>query len=381
MVVKPLLVPWAASALFLASVVAVSKASAQSAHTLSYGTPADVGMSAAALKGAMGLYEEAVARGDIVGAVVLVARHGRVVLHEAVGWLDQGQDIPMQRNTMFHMASNTKAVIATAIAKLAEEERLDYAQLVREHLPEWDNYRAGFINISHLLSHSSGLRIPTLFLPPATENTSLRTAAARYGAVGAAVVPGETYSYSNPGYNTLAALIEIASGVLLEDYLDTAIYTPLGMVDSYNYREGHQLEGKLDRVGPVYYRRDADGRWVPGQAVEIPFARGSGGMVSTAWDYALFCQMLLNGGVYDGTKVLDSESVALMMSPKIEGEGFAYGYGWVLADGVASHAGSDGTSAWIDSNRGIIGLVFTQTPGGGASDRRFRQLVNLAIEP
>ncbi|MEM8557452.1 MAG: serine hydrolase domain-containing protein [Bacteroidota bacterium] len=338
-------------------------------------------MSAAVLDGAVGLYEEAVERGDLVGAVVLVARHGRVVVHEAIGYSDKEADRAMDRATLFHMASNTKPVVAAAIATLVEDEALAYTDLVRTHIPEWDNYRAGFIRIEHLLAHTAGFRIGSLFLPPMEANTSLQRAAARFGEVGAEVTPGTTYRYSNPGYNTLGALIEIASGQSLEAYLDAALYTPLGMDDAYNYRADHPLGGKRDRLGPVYYQRDEDGDWLPSQAYTIPFARGSGGMVTTAWDYALFCQMLLNGGTHNGTTVLDPESVTAMLTPKTETPHAAYGYGWVLSNGIASHGGSDGTYAWIDPERGLIGLVFTQTPNGLPPVARFRDLVNLAIEP
>ncbi len=373
-----------------------SRAESQQARVLSYGEPEDVGMSSAVLQGAVGLYEEAVERGDLVGAVVLVARNGRVVLHQAIGSKDKEQGLPMERNTMFRMASNTKPVIATAIAQLVEQDQLAYDHLVREFIPEWDNYRAGFISVNHLLSHSSGLRISSLFLQPLMEPSrdhpgasTLQLEAARFGTVGAAVTPGETYSYNNPGYNTLGALVEIASDQLLEDQLRARIYAPLGMADSYNHRAGHELDGKLDRMGSVYYRRGASGEWepggTPGGPVAYPFARASGGMVSTAWDYAIFCQMFLNGGIYDGVRILEPESVKRMTSPKIHisGEGDEasyYAYGWRVTDGAYGHGGSDGTNAWVDPERGIIGLVFTQTPRGPNPLGRFRELVNLSIE-
>ena len=116
-----------------------SRAESQQARVLSYGEPEDVGMSSAVLQGAVGLYEEAVERGDLVGAVVLVARNGRVVLHQAIGSKDKEQGLPMERNTMFRMASNTKPVIATAIAQLVEQDQLAYDHLFREFIPEWDN--------------------------------------------------------------------------------------------------------------------------------------------------------------------------------------------------------------------------------------------------
>ena len=374
-----------AIALILTIGVLAPDLQSQEAQTLSYGAPEDVGMSAAVLTGALGVYEEAIERGELVGVVVLVARRGRIVLHEALGWRDKEEGLPMERNTLFRMASNTKPLVATGIAKLVEQSRLEYTDLVRTHIPEWDNYRAGFITVGQLLSHSSGLRISSLFLQPLAANTTLQKEAARFGSVGASVPPGETYSYSNPGYNTLAALVEIGSGQLLEDYLKDIAYRPLGMADSYNHQAGHKLDGKLNRMGAVYYERGSNGEWepggTPGGPVAYPFARGSGGMISTAWDYAGFCQMFLNGGIYNGVRILEPETVELMTSPKIQvSGGGGYGYGWRITDGIYGHGGSDGTNAWVDPERGIIGLVFTQTPRGRVSLDRFRQLVNLSIE-
>ena len=152
--------------LLVAVGMAATGTNAQQARTLSYGQPTDVGMSPAVLDGAVGLYREAVERGDLVGAVVLVVRQGRIVVHEAIGLRDQERGLLMEPDTLFRMASNTKPVVATAIAQLVEQGKLGYADLVSEHIPEWDNYRAGFITVGQLLSHSSGLRIRTLFLNP-----------------------------------------------------------------------------------------------------------------------------------------------------------------------------------------------------------------------
>ena len=195
---------------------------------------------------------------------------------------------------------------------------------VRKHIPSFDNYRAGFIQIRHLLNHTSGFRIGTLFLQPYMQPSAehpdapnLKLEAARFGEVGAEVLPGTSYSYSNPGYNTLGALVEIASGQSLESFLDDRIYTPLGMDDSYNHELPEKLDGKLDRMGAVYYER-RNGEWVPGWEAgdrpQVPFVRASGGMISTAADYAIFCQMFLNGGVYDGARILAEATVERMTS-------------------------------------------------------------------
>ncbi len=383
--------------LWLVSFLAPAPVTAQET-VITRASPAEAGMSAGVLAGGVALYDEAIERGDLVGAVLLVARDGKVVLHEALGWRDKARGIPMEPGTMFRMASNTKPPVATAVAMLVEDGKLAYEDLVREHMPMWDNYRAGFINIGHLLSHASGLRIPTLFLQPYMEPSAehpdaptLQLEAARFGAVGAEAIPGTTYSYNNPGYNTLGALVEMASGMPLEAYLDEEIYTPLGMHDSYHHEVDEKMDGKLDRMGVVYYERDGEGGWMPGwtpgDPPQVPFVRASGGMISTADDYVIFCQMFLNGGVYDGERIISEETVELMTSPRIrtnpgsEGPARYYGYGWsVSEDGVYSHGGSDGTDAFVDPSQNLIVLVFTQTPRGPNPLDRFREIVNQAIE-
>jgi CubicO group peptidase (beta-lactamase class C family) len=366
--------------------------------TLSPGTPADVGMDPDILNAGVKLFEKAVARDELRGVVLLVARNGKVVLHDAIGWRNKEQKLPMEKDTMCRMASNTKPVIATAISMLVEQKKLNYDDNVRNYIPSFDNYQSGFIKIRHLLTHTSGFRIYSLFMNPLMEKSeahpdapNLRLEAARFGEVGADEIPGTTFSYSNPGYNTLGALIEIASGENLEQFLKEKIYKPLGMNDSYNHEIAEKLDGKLNRMSVVYDKTKEgwNARWKPGDPPDFPFVRASGGMISTAWDYAIFCQMFLNKGIYNSKRILKPETVALMTSPqtasiyseqeKAERDSF-YGYGWsVSKDGVFSHGGSDGTFAWVDPNRQIIGLVFTQSPGGKNPRDKFMELVKIAI--
>lgn len=361
--------------------------------TLTRGTPDEVGMSPAVLEAGVGLYREAVARGDLVGAVLLVARNGKVVLHEAVGSRNWESKLPMEKNTMFRMASNTKPVISTAVSILAERGKLQYSDPVRQYIPSFDNYKSGFITIDQLLSHTSGFRINTLFVQPYMAKSaehpdapSLQLEVARFGAVGATVTPGTSYSYSNPGFNTLGALIEITGGKPLEVFLRDEIYKPLGMVDTYNHEIASKLDGKLDRMGAVYYTQK-DGKWVvgwkPGDTAQVPFVRASGGLISTAWDYAIFLQTFLNGGSYGNVTLVKPETVKLMTSrhtPPTTNDASGYGYGWGIdADGIYSHGGSDGTYAWVDPSRNIIGLVFTQTPAGPNPRQKFMELVKLAV--
>lgn len=381
--------------------LAVAPALSAQDVTLTPGKPEDVGMSPAILQGGVQLYRDAVAKGDLVGAVLLVAKDGKVVLHEAVGWRNKGKQLPMEPSTMFRMASNTKPTIATAISILVQEGELRYDDPVRMHIPSFDNYRGGFMQIRHLLNHTSGFRIGSLFLEPYTQASAehpdaptLQLEVTKYGPVGAEALPGTSYSYSNPGFNTLGALVEIASGQSLESFLDQRIYTPLGMSDSYNHEVAEKLDGKLARMGAVHYQRDAaTGEWIPawqpGDPPQVPFVRASGGMISTAMDYAVFCQMFLNGGIYGGERILEERTVERMTSDTYlaggeldpeRGVRVGYGMGWVVdRDGTFSHTGSDGTAAWVDPARDLIVLVLTQTPRGRNPRDKFFELVRSSI--
>jgi len=366
--------------------------------TLSISTPQDVGMDQDILKAGVKLYEKSINEDELKGVVLLVARNGKVVLHEALGWRNKEQKLPMKKDTMFRMASNTKPVIATAISMLVEADKFSFDDNVRKHTPSFDNHRSGFIKIRHLLTHTSGFRINSLFLNPLMEKSeqypdapNLQLEVARFGEVGAEEIPGTTYQYSNPGFNTLGALIEIASGQELEAFLKKQIYQPLGMIDSYNHEIAEKLDRKLNRMSVVYRKRNEGWRidWKPGDPPTLPFVRASGGMISTAWDYAIFCQMFLNKGIYNGKRLLKPVTVDLMTSPQTthiyskkerEQRDSFYGYGWsVSKDGIFSHGGSDGTFAWIDPNHQIIGLIFTQSPGGKNWRDKFMNLVNESI--
>lgn len=271
--------------------------------------PEAVGLSSDTLRSAVEIFQRAVEADEHRGAVLLVARRGKIVLHEAVGFRDFDRKTPMARDTLFRMASNTKPVIATAILMLADDGKLSVNDNVRKYLLSWDNYRAGWIEVRHLLSHTSGLRIAPIFLDPLLPNTSLQKEVDRFGDIGAEVPPGTSFSYNNPGFNTLGALIEIRGGQPLETFLAERIYQPLGMTDSLN----HESRAPVDRMSTVYSRDEGGNwkvEWKPGDKPDYPFVRASGGMISTAADYVRFCEMWRNGGELEGTRLLKSESIA-----------------------------------------------------------------------
>lgn len=351
-------------------------------------TRADAGISDATVKAAVALYRDQIDTGRIPGAVLLIARDGRVVVHEAFGWRDVHAKSPMERTTMFRMSSNTKAVTAAAVGLLADRGTLGFTDPVRIHLPTWNNRRARAITIHQLLSHTSGIRIDALFAPawihwPWSGPRTLRKEADRIGSVGAAAEPGTSYFYTNAGYNALAGLVETVSGHPLDLFLRDEIFKPLGLSDSYSFEADGKLGDKIHRMGPTYVAGERGGwtmTWKPGDPPEVPFARGSGGLVTTAWDYAVFMQMLLNGGIYGEVRLLRPETVRAMLTAHTPSGARGYGYGWgINDDGIFTHSGSTGTFAWGDPTRKIIVVALTQTPGATDLRPQLMKILNGAI--
>ncbi len=355
----------------------------------------ELGMSATRLQQATELVRESIEQEKIHGAVLLVVRQGHVVLHEALGWRNAEERLPMERDTPFKMASNTKPVISTAILQLVDAGRLRLDASVGDIIPSWSTEKNRAVTIRQLLSHTSGLRIPVIFYQPLLEKSterpdapSLAAEVDRFADVGVEEPPGHSYSYSNPGFQVLGRLIEVASGESLKEYLKRHIYEPLGMRDSWN----HEDDAPRERMSRVYAWKDGKRvcRWKPEDGADWPIVRASGGMISTARDYATFCQMWLNDGTHDGRQLLSAQSVREATRPQtvtalsaeeLATSGSFYGLGWsVDRRGIFSHAGSDGTKAWVDPSRELIVLAFTQSPGGENPADRFFETVLSACD-
>lgn len=375
---------------------------AQEARTLQPASAASVDMDAAKLQAAVKLYRDALDRGEIRGAVLLVARHGKVVVHEAMGWKNAEYKLPMETDTIFQMASTTKPITATAILMLEESGKLSTTDPVAKYFESFQNDKAREITLQHLLNGSSGLRIGPIFYPfEKDEKPTLRSAVDKFGKEGAKVAPGISFSYSNAGFNTLAAVVEHASGTPLEDFFIQQIYRPLGMFDTLN----HEDAAKLQRMATHYNaRRGDDGRvnfttsYVPGSPPEWPVIRGSGGLVTTALDYAKFLQMYLDKGQYNGVRILSPASVKKATTPYIKTAACpeaakpcnsltpfgtpdgSYGMGWFVAeDGVYSHLGgsaNNGRYIWVDPANDVIGVALTT--GGQDPRRAFQAAVQAA---
>ncbi|MFT4514455.1 MAG: CubicO group peptidase (beta-lactamase class C family) [Planctomycetota bacterium] len=355
-------------------------------------TPESVGCDADKLRHAVGSIRKLIEQDEVCGAVLFVARGCSILLHEALGVRDANGTKPMKKDTLFRMASNTKAVTAAAVLTLVDEGKVGLDDPIHKWFPAWGDGDAKKITVRQLLTHSSGLRINTLFMQPLMKKSKRHPAApnlvlecARFGKVGPKVEPGTTYSYSNPGYNTLAGLVEVVTGKNFESYCAERFYEPLGMVDTNN----HESRADNSRMSVVVRGRTKDQwnvRWSPGDRATLPFVRGSGGLISTATDYARFCCMTLDGGMLGDRRLLSQEFITAATRNQIKHiKGGRYGFGWRIdANGSFSHSGSDGTFVWCDPERDLIGMVLTQTQRAGTLPKaraRFRKLVSAACPP
>ena len=212
-------IPWNGRVLLLSLLLAFSstlQGQTTQDRVLTIAKPGDVGMSESVLKAATSLYSEAVARGDILGAVLLVARQGKVVLYEATGVRDQERNVLMEKDTPFQIKSMTKPVVASGALILADRGKLQLDAPVSRYIATFATGRSQEIKVRYLMNHTSGFRIPSDFLLKTNDliadGSTLQKEVARLPEVGPAEQPGGSYYYSNPGYNTLAAVIEVAVG-------------------------------------------------------------------------------------------------------------------------------------------------------------------------
>ena len=343
----------------------------------------------------------------IPGAVVLIARGGRIAHAEAFGWRDREAKGPMELDAIFRIASMTKPLTSVAAMILAEEGKLQIAAPVAEYLPELAERTVGAervpakrtMTVQDLLRHTSGLtyaafgdsavqmiwRDAQLMMQDQT-NAELVTKLAPLPLM---FEPGTTWEYSM-STDVLGRVVEVVSGQDLAEFIDARICRPLALRDT-----GFAATG--DRAARVAEPQSdpATGARPPMRNVANPgrWASGGGGAVSTAADYLRFCQMLLNGGELDGTRILAPKTVALMSSDHLP-PGCNYGetarprfgalapvpemgYGFGLGFAVRTDAGRCplpgsvgeyfwggvlGTSFWIDPVEELVVVAMMVAP-------------------
>ncbi len=319
----------------------------------------------------------------LAGAVTLVADKDEVLSLEAVGFSDIAAGKPMRTDALFWIASQSKPITATAFMMLVDEGKVKLDDPVEKYLPEFHNQWLAVeqdkdhillkkpkhpITVREILSHTSGMPFKSALEEPTLDLLPLREAARSYAMTPLQFEPGTKYQYSNAGINTAGRIIEVVSGMPYEEFLATRLFKPLGMKDTTfrpveeqiarlakSYRPGaHKTGLEETTVGQLKYPLN-DSKRQPMPA---------GGLFSTAEDLAKFCQMLLNGGVFQGKRYL-SESAVAEMTSKQTGDALkdSYGLGWSTSGGSFGHGGAYATNMNIDTKRGLITIFLVQHAG------------------
>jgi len=377
-------------------------------------------------------FQDAVDQGRLAGAVAIVVRHGRTAYLRSFGQADREAGRAMTPDALFRIASQTKALTSVAAMILVEEGRLSLDDGVAQYVPAFADARVSVrtdsgpalvplrrpITIRHLLTQTAGLSYGgerhvrdtyrAAGLGPAAgygwyfadKDEPICTTMERLATLPLVAQPGETWVY---GYasDLLGCVVERASGQPLDVFIRTRITEPLRMRDTWFFVP----PGQRDRLTAVYaaegggIRRAEDGSRGQGAYVDGPRMSFSGGagLVSTASDYARFLQMLLNGGVLDGTRILSPATVRLMTTDHVDtlygGTATGFGLGFqILHDpgragqygspGLYSWGGAYGSAYWVDPAEDLVAVfLIQQIPRGPVNwGGRFRTLVYQAIE-
>jgi CubicO group peptidase (beta-lactamase class C family) len=371
------------------------------------------------------------------GAVVLIARHNKIVFYKASGYNDAEAKVPLDKDGIYRIASQTKAITTVAAMMLWEEGKFSLDDSVSKFIPSYayQNVLSTYnpmdttyttvrakraVTIRDLLSHTSGLGYPGIGTPTeiaiytksnitggvGVKNQKLSDVMNRLGSLPLFFQPGEQWKYGL-SHDVLGYLIEIWSGMSLEDFFIQRIFQPLGMKDTYF----NLPQSKGPRL-VNFFQKDASGAikkqdLVFGGALDMNYPlqktdyfSGGGGLVSTIYDYAVFLQMLLNGGQYNGTRLLAHNTVRMMTMNQI-GDLFVdlgvktenkFGFGFSIITDTGSRLGPSqsgtyawggvfSTSYWVDPKEDLIVLIYRQMwgPRIADTDKAFRPLVYQAI--
>jgi CubicO group peptidase (beta-lactamase class C family) len=339
--------------------------------------------------------------GEVVGAELLVIVHGRTVLHRAYGWRDRERELPLEPGAVYCVRSMTKPLIGAATWMLIEEGRVRRSDPVGQYLPEFAEGPLATATVEHLLRHQSGLPFSLIAGRDARGLTSVREVSALAPTATLAFAPGEGFTYSDQGTDSLTALLEGVTGAPAEDFLRSRLLEPLGMGDSACLLPADQA--LRARLCSAY--AGSPGSWVRYAAFDeapvFPVFLGSQSLYSTAVDYARFLQLYLDRGRAGEQRLLRPASVRRTLEPgpwpMPSGTGFPglrCDYGTLMqlwtraaegaADGerelvVFGHTGSDGTHAWAFPERDALVLYLTQSRGTTTGARVEEHLGELLL--
>ena len=371
--------------------------------------PESVGMSSARLARIGAVLKADVDRGRLPGAVVAIARQGKLVYYEAVGFRDKDAGAPMTRDAIFSIASMTKPMTSVALLQLSEEGRVLISDPVGKYLPPLANMRvaASLDNpadtvpavrqptLQDILRHTAGLlyggrgtsALHKLY--PASSSTSGRTMTgtefiAKLGSLPLAYQPGTVWDYSL-AVDVNGLVVEAVTGRTLGQYLRERVWGPLGMVDT-----GFSVPpDKQNRYAKAFANDPDTGK--PQSVLDLTqplkFECGGGCAASTAGDYLRFAQMLANKGRLDNAQILGRKTVEFMTAdhlgpeiqnniPKVDPARTGYGFGLGVAvrrqDGITPINGSAGdyhwggaygTFFWVDPKENLAVVFMAHTPG------------------
>jgi CubicO group peptidase (beta-lactamase class C family) len=344
----------------------------------------------------------------VAGAITAVSRRGQVVHFKTHGLMDIEAKKPMAPDALFRIASMTKPVVSVAVLMLMEEGKIRLHDPVSNYIPEFKNLKVAVrtgeaatsagpiafttepakreITVRDLLTHISGvvsgpISSQELAKAPRKPEESLAAYVSRLSAFPLEFQPGSRWSYSpGAGFDMLGRVVEVASGMTLDQFFQQRIFKPLGMVDTFF---GPTAAG-ASRVAPTYAQKersleklpDTDPRFLSGNN----YFSGAGGLTSTAKDYLRFGQMLANGGEWEGKRLLAPGTVELMRSAHVPdtlpgrtpGIGYGLGVQVVTDRGAAGRmqfnggfgwGGARGTHFWVDPKTKIVGVMMIQVQG------------------
>jgi len=349
------------------SALAVSLAASLAAPRAALQTPQSV-ESASGFSPVAGLVNEAIARHELPGAVVLAGRGDAILYHAAFGNRAVAPSPePMTEDTIFDIASLTKVVATTtSVMQLMEQGRIRLDDPVTRFIPDFGRYRKNAIAIRHLLTHTSGLR-PDLDLE--VEFSGADEAIRRAAEEVPLAAPGERFIYSDINFFLLGDIVRRVSGERLDAYAARRIFEPVGMKDTM-FLPPASLRPRIaptERCQPLEWPCGDPGVPFLRGVVHDPTARrmdgvaGSAGVFSTAADLSRFCRMLLSGGRLGDARILAPSTVELMTSPStpaamrdVRGLGwdidstYSSNRGELFPVGSFGHTGFTGTSLWLD---------------------------------
>ncbi|MFN8490405.1 MAG: serine hydrolase domain-containing protein [Caldilineaceae bacterium] len=326
--------------------------------------------------------EDAVATGKIPGAAIQLVRHGVPAPARSFGRLYlTPHSPPAQPDTIFLTASVTKPVTVTAVMLLVERGKLQLDDPVSSIISEFGTNGKAQIKVRHLMTHTSGL--PDMLpedRPLRAQHAPLAEFVRRICTLKPSFPAGTNIQYQSAGTAMLGAIVERLEGIGLPDFLQREIFGPLGMKDTALGLQ-HLPPERIAHVNVLPEMQGQDWGW------NMPywrhFAAPWGGMFSTVGDMSRFCQMFLNGGVLDGVRILQTETVQMMTTdqtsamseiPESVRAGQSWGLGWrrqptnesffgsQITDGSYGHGGATGTVVWVDPARALVCVLFTTQP-------------------